>query len=284
MIQFEDWVDTGEEYDSLDEVAKDRQTSEVASAVSRDGASPAPTDAKSGALRDDERRQRACTGTRSGRSGPSSSRTGSRSTRRTATARWPRSMPTPTSSRAHCSARGVGAGDGIALLCGNRPEFVETSATAQRAGLRLTTINWHLTGDEAGYIVDDCEATAFVADRALRGLRDRRGRARAAVEGEVRGRRRHPGIRALGRCARRARRRRARRSRRSAARCCTRRARRAAPRAYAGTPRAAPPRCSRCSSATTARSTSICAPGRCTTPRRSRSRSRDRRRWACRSC
>ena len=30
--------------------------------------------------------------------------------------------------------------------------------------MRLTTINWHLTGYEAGYIVDDCEATAFVAD------------------------------------------------------------------------------------------------------------------------
>ena len=27
VIQFEDWVDTGEEYDSLDEVARDRQTS-----------------------------------------------------------------------------------------------------------------------------------------------------------------------------------------------------------------------------------------------------------------
>jgi long-chain acyl-CoA synthetase len=61
-------------------------------------------------------------------------------------------------------ARGVAEGDGIALLCSNRPEFVESSATAQRAGLRLTTINWHLTGEEAGYIVDDCEATAFVAD------------------------------------------------------------------------------------------------------------------------
>ena len=35
---------------------------------------------------------------------------------------------------------------------------------ARRAGLRLTTINWHLTADEAGYIIDDCDATAFVAD------------------------------------------------------------------------------------------------------------------------
>jgi long-chain acyl-CoA synthetase len=61
-------------------------------------------------------------------------------------------------------ARGVDAGNGLALLCGNRPEFVEVAAAAQRAGLRLTTINWHLTAEEAGYIVDDCEATAFLAD------------------------------------------------------------------------------------------------------------------------
>jgi long-chain acyl-CoA synthetase len=61
-------------------------------------------------------------------------------------------------------ARGVKADDGIALMCANRPEFFETVAAARRAGLRLTTVNWHLTGDEAGYIVDDCEATAFVAD------------------------------------------------------------------------------------------------------------------------
>jgi long-chain acyl-CoA synthetase len=61
-------------------------------------------------------------------------------------------------------AQGVEAGDGVALMCANRPEFVETIAAAQRAGLRLTTINWHLTGDEAGYIVDDSEARAFIAD------------------------------------------------------------------------------------------------------------------------
>jgi long-chain acyl-CoA synthetase len=61
-------------------------------------------------------------------------------------------------------AQGVRAGDGIALMSANRPEFVETFAAAQRAGLRLTTVNWHLTGEEAGYIVDDAEVTAFVAD------------------------------------------------------------------------------------------------------------------------
>ncbi len=90
-------------------------------------------------------------------------------------------------------ARGVGAGDGLALLCGNRPEFVEASATAQRSGLRLTTINWHLTGEEAGYIVDDCEATVFVADARYgdtaveAAARAPRLRAKIAIAGDIPG-------------------------------------------------------------------------------------------------
>jgi long-chain acyl-CoA synthetase len=66
--------------------------------------------------------------------------------------------------------RGLGAGDGVALLCANRPEFAEVVAATQRAGLRLTPVNWHLTGPEAGYIVDDCEARAFVADARFAGM------------------------------------------------------------------------------------------------------------------
>ena len=57
--------------------------------------------------------------------------------------------------------RGIEPGDPVALLCTNRPEFAEVYAAVHRYGLRITTINWHLTGEEAGYIVDDCEATAF---------------------------------------------------------------------------------------------------------------------------
>jgi len=60
--------------------------------------------------------------------------------------------------------RGVRPGAGIALLCTNRTEFVEVVVAADRAGLRLTPVNWHLTGEEAAYIVDDCEASAVVAD------------------------------------------------------------------------------------------------------------------------
>ena len=60
--------------------------------------------------------------------------------------------------------RGVRRGDAVALLCSNRLEFVEVLLATQRSGLRLTTVNWHLTPDEAGYIVDDCDARVFVAE------------------------------------------------------------------------------------------------------------------------
>ncbi|HKJ23193.1 MAG TPA: AMP-binding protein, partial [Myxococcota bacterium] len=80
-------------------------------------------------------------------------------------------------------ARGLEAGDGIALVCRNRPEFAETAVGALRAGLRLTTINWHLTADEIAYIVGDCEARALVGDARF-------GDALAEVEGAV------PGLRA----------------------------------------------------------------------------------------
>ncbi|HEY3831412.1 MAG TPA: AMP-binding protein [Acidimicrobiia bacterium] len=63
--------------------------------------------------------------------------------------------------------RGVNAGDAIALICANRPEFAEVVAACGRAGYRLTTINWHLTGDEAAYIVGDCEAKVLVAGADL---------------------------------------------------------------------------------------------------------------------
>jgi long-chain acyl-CoA synthetase len=64
-------------------------------------------------------------------------------------------------------ARELTEGDGVALMCTNRAEFVEVFYATQRAGLRFTPINWHLTGDEAGYIVENCEARAFVADASL---------------------------------------------------------------------------------------------------------------------
>ena len=58
--------------------------------------------------------------------------------------------------------RGVQAGDAVALLAPNAPVFVEAVQACERAGLRLTPINWHLTVAEAGYIIDDCEARALI--------------------------------------------------------------------------------------------------------------------------
>ena len=65
--------------------------------------------------------------------------------------------------------RGVAAGDAVALLCSNRPEFAEIYAATLRAGLRLTPINFHLTGAEAGYIVGDCDAKAFIGEARFAG-------------------------------------------------------------------------------------------------------------------
>ena len=86
------------------------------------------------------------------------------SCRRTATARSPSSTPTPTAWRGPGAGAGVVPGDAVALMVSNRPEFAEVVAATQRAGLRVTPINWHLTADEAAYIVGDCQARVFVAD------------------------------------------------------------------------------------------------------------------------
>jgi long-chain acyl-CoA synthetase len=60
--------------------------------------------------------------------------------------------------------RGLVAGDSIALMCSNRPEFAEVLWATRRAGWRITPVNWHLTGEEAAYVVDDCDAKAFFVE------------------------------------------------------------------------------------------------------------------------
>ncbi|WP_374441482.1 AMP-binding protein [Stella sp.] len=61
-------------------------------------------------------------------------------------------------------SRGLQAGDAIALLAPNRPEFVEVIYAGLRAGFRVTPLNWHMVADEATYVVGDCEAKVLVAD------------------------------------------------------------------------------------------------------------------------
>jgi long-chain acyl-CoA synthetase len=64
-------------------------------------------------------------------------------------------------------SRGLEPGDAVALLAPNQPVFVETVHACQRGGYRLTPVNWHLTAEEAGYIVNDCEAKALITVAAL---------------------------------------------------------------------------------------------------------------------
>lgn len=59
--------------------------------------------------------------------------------------------------------------DGVALLCGNRVEFVEVMMAAFRTGIRVTPINWHLGGEEIGYILNNCDAKIFIAESGFAG-------------------------------------------------------------------------------------------------------------------
>ncbi|MGH6971160.1 MAG: AMP-binding protein, partial [Caulobacteraceae bacterium] len=62
---------------------------------------------------------------------------------------------------------GLRAGDAVALACSNRAEFCDVLLAVLRVGMRCTPVNWHLTGEEIGYVVKDCEAKAFFADARI---------------------------------------------------------------------------------------------------------------------
>ncbi len=60
--------------------------------------------------------------------------------------------------------RGLSAGDSITSVCSNRAEFAEIMMAATRIGLRFTPVNWHFTGPEISYVVNDCGARALIGD------------------------------------------------------------------------------------------------------------------------
>jgi acyl-CoA synthetase (AMP-forming)/AMP-acid ligase II len=64
-------------------------------------------------------------------------------------------------------ARGVAAGDHIAILMENNRAFLEVAWAAQRSGLYYTAINSHLRTGEVQYVLDDCGAVAVVASEAM---------------------------------------------------------------------------------------------------------------------
>ncbi|MEZ5596017.1 MAG: acyl-CoA synthetase [Pseudomonadales bacterium] len=67
-------------------------------------------------------------------------------------------------------ARGLRPGDHMAIFMENNLRFFEVTWAALRSGLYITTINRYLTGEEAGYILDNCEAKALVTSRYLAGI------------------------------------------------------------------------------------------------------------------
>jgi fatty-acyl-CoA synthase len=63
--------------------------------------------------------------------------------------------------------RGLTRGDVVAVLMENNSRYHEVTWAARRSGLYFTTVNRHLTADEAAYIIEDSGAKAVIASEAL---------------------------------------------------------------------------------------------------------------------
>jgi len=59
---------------------------------------------------------------------------------------------------------GIAPGGHASLIMGNRVEFIELAMGALISGIWLTPINWHLTAEEAAYIVVDSESSLVITD------------------------------------------------------------------------------------------------------------------------
>ena len=64
-------------------------------------------------------------------------------------------------------ARGLRRGDHVSIFMENNLVFFDALWAAFRSGLYFTTVNRYLTGEEAGYIVDNSESKVLVASKAL---------------------------------------------------------------------------------------------------------------------
>src|SRR5581483_9114791 len=65
------------------------------------------------------------------------------------------------------AAAGLGFGDHIAICMENNARYLEVAWAAQRSGIYFTPINYHFNADEIAYILDDCDARAFVTSTFL---------------------------------------------------------------------------------------------------------------------
>jgi long-chain acyl-CoA synthetase len=74
---------------------------------------------------------------------------------------------------------GLQPGDHMAMIMGNRSEFMEVLGACLKTGVVVTPVNWHFQPDEAAYVVENCDARALIVDEAYLGA----GRRCAEVPG-----------------------------------------------------------------------------------------------------
>jgi long-chain acyl-CoA synthetase len=58
--------------------------------------------------------------------------------------------------------RGIGSGDTIAVMMGNRRELFETLLAAAHTGFTVVPVNWHWVADELAYVIDDSGARGLI--------------------------------------------------------------------------------------------------------------------------
>ncbi len=58
--------------------------------------------------------------------------------------------------------RGIGSGDTIAVMMGNRRELFEILLAAAHTGFTVVPVNWHWVADELAYVIDDSGARGLI--------------------------------------------------------------------------------------------------------------------------
>jgi len=88
---------------------------------------------------------------------------------------------------------GLEPGDTLAVLLGNEEGLFDLYWACFRTGLYLTPVNWHLSEPEVRYVIDNCDAKAFVASAAFEKLAGRlssqlpKVKTRLSLGGEIEG-------------------------------------------------------------------------------------------------
>jgi long-chain acyl-CoA synthetase len=80
---------------------------------------------------------------------------------------WPAFAESVARAAAGFAARGLGPGDCVALLLRNDFAFLHATAAAQRAGCYPVPINWHGSGDDVRYVLEDCGARVLIGHADL---------------------------------------------------------------------------------------------------------------------